>query len=450
MYRVHAIGDSHVLHMGDQLFVHHFADKQMQGATAHNLINDKSATRSKEKLERLVKRLVPGEDTLLLSFGEIDCRLHLRTLKAVDKTVARYCQALWKLKAKGFRVVVHGVIGAVPQDNAWRQKDYPSQVARGGSVLYFNGRLKVWCENNGCEFITPPTHDSYGRLFDGFTDDGVHLNTLGAGFYNSLIPTLGGKVQNIVWCLDSMQTFGETASEALGWPLMVNSPVGECDNVFIVGMYDPPTYQHTLEATARAKHRIIQICGIDAKFAEPDFLPEATYFSSAECYRRTFFERTGIDAPELLLPCPNDPPVYPMPETPMVTSYLGRENKKYGGQFIEALMEALPDVRFYTYGLGSHDTAAMHNVMAQTTVQLQLGNGNGGCSLREAMQAGRTAIGTIDYPGVVMFHPDDFTGLIANVKKALERKEPDRELAKKWKRLNDPKVFVETVKGACK
>ena len=450
MYRVHSIGDSHVLHMGTEMFIHHISDEQLQGATAHNLIEEESVTDSRRKLAEIVADLTPGLDTLFFSFGEIDCRLHLRSLEAVDKTVARYGQALFPIRAKGFRVCVHNVRGAVPQDNTWRDPAYPSQEERGAIVLYFNERLKVLCKSMGLEFIDLPTHDRYGVLYEHLTDDGVHLNDSALPLYERLVPTLGGKVDNVVWSTSAMQTFGISASKALKWPLMVDSPIGDCDNVFIVGMYDPPNYQHTLDCTKRAKHRIIQICGADAKFAEKDFLPDATYFSSAQMYRRTFFERTGIDAPELLLPCPNDPHPYPLPDTPTVTSYLGSDNSKYGGQYVEALMEALPDVRFYTYGLNTHDAPAMQNVMANTTVQVQLGNGNGGCSLREAMQAGRHAIGTIDYHGVELFHPDDFAGLVSKVSKALEAKEPDAELAAEWKRRNDPAIFVEAVKGACR
>ena len=70
-------------------------------------------------------------------------------------------------------------------------------------------------------------------------------------------------MRNVVWCLPAMRYFGELASRVLGWELMIGGPTGDCDTCYIVGMYDPPTYEHTLSMTHRAKRRVIHWCGTD-------------------------------------------------------------------------------------------------------------------------------------------------------------------------------------------
>lgn len=256
---------------------------------------------------------------------------------------------------------------------------------------------------------------------------------------------------NAVWCMGGMAHFGRAAALHLGWPLFVDQPLGDdIETVYIVGMYDPPYYKHTLEMTKRASKRIIQWCGSDTLMADKEYLPEATHFSSAALYTRRLNERGITDVTELLLPNTLRPEVTPLPEIPTVTAYLGLNPSVYGADYVNALQEALPDVRFITYPYGVYDADDMAEVLRNTTVQIQLGHGSGGCSLREAMEAGRTAIGTIDYHGVKMFDPYDFSALIRRVKDALRRPEPDYDLAAYWRAANDPALFVKTVEEAAR
>jgi hypothetical protein len=450
MYNVHAIGDSHVLHMGGLFFTYHIHDAEMQGATAHNLIEDFSSTKSKKRLNLVLSWLDPTKDHVLMCFGEVDCRLHIRSDEMVKATVERYTQAIKSVVNRGFKVTVHEVIGAVPQDNTWRQPDYPDAKTRGHWVLEFNHLLSEWCEANGVGFLRLNLMDDDGALYAIATDDDVHLNDIALPKYRAWAESQGGEVKNVVWCLSAMEHFGRVSAEALGWPLIIDGPVGDVDNVFIVGMYDPPYYAHTLRMTQPAKNKIIQWCGADTTFVDPRYIPDATHFSSDESYRRALLDNGGPDAPVVLLPCNArfEKPL-PMPKIPTVGVYLGSNPLKYGAEWVTALAKILPDVPFLTYEFGTYEDPS--EAYAQTTVQVQLGFTNGGCSLREAMEAGRHAISYgMEYEGVIQFRPTDFMGLVKQVKKALAMKEPDAELAARWRDLNDPKHFVAAIEGACR
>ncbi len=249
-----------------------------------------------------------------------------------------------------------------------------------------------------------------------------------------------------------MAHFGKAASEALGWPLYVDAPVGECDNVLIMGMYDAPNYSRTLAATARAKHRIIQWCGTDTLLVDPLYLPEATHLSSAPVYSRRLFDRTGIEADVVLLPNSAffaEP--LPMPEIPTVGCYLGSHAGKYGGEWLQALSEALPDVRFLTWQYGQYAPEQLPDLYAQITVQVQPGLTSAGCTMREMMEAGRHCISNgLDYHGLLQFHELDFGRFVGNVVKELRRKEPDAELAAYWREANDVTRYVEQMVAVCR
>ena len=170
---LHAIGDSHVLHMGGLFHPHHICDSRGQGATAHNLSAEKSATDSRRKLARILSQLDPKSDTLILSFGEIDCRLHIRDEAGIRATLPRYFEVINRIVDRGFRVVVHEVIGAVPGGNSLAcQSDYPSQSERAKTVTLWNDRMRMWCRMHHILFLEL----SITALDADNCSDGVHLN----------------------------------------------------------------------------------------------------------------------------------------------------------------------------------------------------------------------------------------------------------------------------------
>lgn len=178
MYKIHAIGDSHVLHMGGLYYAHHICDENLQGATAHNLVEEHSTTRSREKLFKILDYIDLGTP-VIMCFGEVDCRLHLRSKAMVQDTVSRYISVLNEIMQP---LIVHEVIGAVPQDNTWRQPGYPDQKVRAEWVLQFNREVKEWCRHHHVPFLELGVSIG-GVLPWDFTDDGVHLNSKAVPLY---------------------------------------------------------------------------------------------------------------------------------------------------------------------------------------------------------------------------------------------------------------------------
>jgi len=86
-------------------------------ATAWQAFEYRSTTRSREKVESLLRRDIRPGQPVLLSYGEIDCRCHIpravmtrgvTVAEAVAATVSRFMRLPLDLQARGFRVAVWG------------------------------------------------------------------------------------------------------------------------------------------------------------------------------------------------------------------------------------------------------------------------------------------------------------------------------------------------------
>jgi hypothetical protein len=93
-----------------------FQTRHLGPATAWRAFDYKSSTRAREKIRALVRRELPPGSTVLLSFGEIDCRCHIpkaaltgtAITPAVQETVARFLHLATSLRAGGLKVAVWG------------------------------------------------------------------------------------------------------------------------------------------------------------------------------------------------------------------------------------------------------------------------------------------------------------------------------------------------------
>lgn len=247
---------------------------------------------------------------------------------------------------------------------------------------------------------------------------------------------------DMVWCLPAVETFGRLIADALSKPLFVDAVIGDCDTVYIVGMYDGPTYKRTLECTKRAKHRVIHWCGNDARLSQGEYLPDATHLVTNN-ELLPFLAAHGITARTVHFPTPNHPPVTPLPEVPTLAFYGGSNPGAYGGEIVQFLSECFPEARLITYGFGEIDD--YDELTAQTTVCLQPAVLHGGLTVREAAEAGRCAISTYDLPYIDKFNPADLQSLVRKVRKGLAMKEPNIVGAAYWKRANSPELFAKTV-----
>ena len=247
---------------------------------------------------------------------------------------------------------------------------------------------------------------------------------------------------NVVWCLPAMEHFGKVVSAATGWPLYVDAPIPDCDVCYIVGMYDVPYYGRTLAQTKRAKRRVIDWCGTDSKVIQVGMLPgNATYIAENDLYR-DLVRAEGLDCETCPKPTKHHFPVTPLPETPTIGAYLGNNAESYGGAYIRMLQDAFPDVLFHTYSYNQYGADEMADIMATTTVQVQLGNDGGGHILREAMEAGRYAVTTLNLKHAIKVHNDDIPRIIREVGKALKHTEPDLVASEYWAAYNTDEAFV--------
>ncbi|MBU1669551.1 MAG: SGNH/GDSL hydrolase family protein [Actinobacteria bacterium] len=185
---VHVIGDSHAkVFKGEEPFVVH----RLGRATAYNLRKEKSTTKSRERLMKTV-RYVDGErDSIVMVFGEIDCRIHIydkhmesggeRSVEdLIDATVSSYGEVLETLSGMGFDLYVHGVPAPVRagNENLFDSRYYAAPGVRSYIYREFNERLKEHCRAHGYPYI-----DIYSRIADAegfmkpeYVADRIHPN----------------------------------------------------------------------------------------------------------------------------------------------------------------------------------------------------------------------------------------------------------------------------------
>jgi hypothetical protein len=249
-------------------------------------------------------------------------------------------------------------------------------------------------------------------------------------------------VKDYVWCMEGMAHFGRLVASVLEWDLLIDTPVPDCDTVFIVGLYDPPHYSHTLDMTKRAKRRVIQFCGSDVLFlSKPAMLPDATFTCDGDALKDELWSK-GIDATVCTLPTTVHPTVTPYPEKPCVAVYFGGNATRYGSQQVAALQDVFPDVEWLTYPFGEYTAEQMPDVIARATVYLRLTEHDGGAvSSREYLEAGRRVICTADTPYATRVRHDDLTGIIIALRRALRETEPDYEAAAYYHAFNSAERF---------
>jgi hypothetical protein len=92
-----------------------------------------SSSLAREKVELLLKKDVPAGSKLILSFGEIDCRIHMprRVMagesieKVAEATAVRFMQFPAAIAARGFKPLVWGPSQIVPKDEELTSPTFP-------------------------------------------------------------------------------------------------------------------------------------------------------------------------------------------------------------------------------------------------------------------------------------------------------------------------------------
>lgn len=200
---VHAIGDSHVaLFSGRDSMIDawprssrdpsgRFRAYRLGPVLAYRLSDLAATARGREKLlATLAYGPVPPTGTVMLCFGEIDCRYHLLRQaelqerdaeEVVSECVARYARVVLEVQAMGFATCVWGVIPANEVAPGEEDSEYPfwgTARERNGVARIFNGLLADRLEPHGVPVIS--IFDSLvgpdGLPKRGYYMDSVHLS----------------------------------------------------------------------------------------------------------------------------------------------------------------------------------------------------------------------------------------------------------------------------------
>ncbi len=205
-YIVHCIGDSHAcffrgqdkivfsLEENDSL-IPFFKIYHIGPVLAYNLCESNASTQGREKIFELLDNRIPPGSKLLLCFGEIDCRNHIlrqserqkRFFEDVtEECVSRYFQFIKEVNAKGYEVLVWGVVPNAP-DDAPEYPNFPtcgSCFERNRVTRCFNQKLKELLDAENIKFISifDKLIDSQGLTIKEFYMDFTHLSQNAMGF----------------------------------------------------------------------------------------------------------------------------------------------------------------------------------------------------------------------------------------------------------------------------
>lgn len=184
---VHVIGDSHTqaFNLKYPFIVHHLG-----ATTAYNLDKRGSTTNSREQLEKIAESIDPKYESILLVFGEIDCRIHIynqyrRLIKKVPiitmirETIHRYGLAMNRLKKRKINFYVLSITPASTQGNVFNYQYYATFKQRADIHKLFNEELSKYCLSHNYQYI-----DLYGEVVNKsggikhkYLLDEVHLNS---------------------------------------------------------------------------------------------------------------------------------------------------------------------------------------------------------------------------------------------------------------------------------
>lgn len=182
---VHVTGDSHVVPFrGSMPFLAH----HLGAATAYNLNKKNSSTKSNERLFKVIEKL-GKRDLVMLSFGEIDCRIHIYYQykksngkysmgELIDRTISNYGKVMAQLRERGVNFCIYCVSPATNVGNEYKYPFYGTAEVRSQINRMFNEKLKVFCQSNGYKFIDiyDRVSDKDGLMLKEYAGDEIHLN----------------------------------------------------------------------------------------------------------------------------------------------------------------------------------------------------------------------------------------------------------------------------------
>ena len=195
---IHVVGDSHVVPFrGSMPFLAH----HLGAATAYNLPKKNSSTRSNEQLFRVINKL-GNKDIVMLSFGEIDCRIHIYYQykksnekysigELIDRTIENYGEVMAQFRERGVNFCVYCISPATRVGNEYKYPFYGTPEIRSQINRTFNEKLRAFCQKSGYKFIDiyDRVADKDGLMLKEYASDDIHLNKKAVGLVKAEIRT---------------------------------------------------------------------------------------------------------------------------------------------------------------------------------------------------------------------------------------------------------------------
>jgi len=184
--KIVSIGDSHSLFFSN---LNYIKINHIGPVTAYNLMKENSTTRGREIFYDFLKTENSNDTALLLSFGEIDLRVHVVKASLRDSisikesainTAKRYTMFIDEILNLGWTILVQG-----PSANGEERAlnlDYPysgSIVERNQATIIFNNELENYCKQNSILFASLYDLSIDQNTFDTrseYLSDGCHLH----------------------------------------------------------------------------------------------------------------------------------------------------------------------------------------------------------------------------------------------------------------------------------
>lgn len=201
---IYCLGDSHVCLFSGQDAIQpgwpaqsedllpFFATCHLGGVLAYNLPRTGTTSQGRENLFAALQKTVPAGSTVLLSFGEIDCRAHVLKQAAkrsvpletvVTECLENYFQVVREVQALGFSVIVYNAVpSAIPQPRkTTREDDYiaaGSRRERNAAIRAFNAGAKRRAAECGAKFLETASAflSVEGEAVGWYYFDAIHLS----------------------------------------------------------------------------------------------------------------------------------------------------------------------------------------------------------------------------------------------------------------------------------
>lgn len=201
---IYCLGDSHVCLFSGQDAIQpgwptrsedllpFFVTCHLGGVLAFNLPRTGTTSQGRENLFAALQETVPAGSTVLLSFGEIDCRAHVLKQAAnrsvpletvVAECLENYFQVVREVQALGFPVIVYNAVpSAIPRARkATNDDDYiaiGSLPERNAAIREFNAGAKRRCAECGAKFLetAPAFVTAEGKAVSWYFFDAIHLS----------------------------------------------------------------------------------------------------------------------------------------------------------------------------------------------------------------------------------------------------------------------------------